>query len=45
MQREFRFNHIGNARLGLQTDPNVDLAQLIATLEAKINNDTLLPIA
>lgn len=82
MQREFRFDHIGNARLGdsahfhvyslnerpdnslglnlisrlstnaegiaeslgLQADPNVDLAQLIATLEAKISNDTLLQI-
>ncbi len=82
MQREFSFEHIGNARLGdsaqfhvyalnkeqnnsfrlnlsvrlstnsdgiaeslgLQADPNIDLAQLIATLESKISTDTLLQI-
>lgn len=83
MRREFRFDHIDNARLGdsahfhvyslkeqqdnslqlnlisrfstdadgiaaslgLQTDPNIELAQLIANLEAKINNDSRLIIA
>ncbi|MCB8924279.1 MAG: hypothetical protein H6652_01480 [Ardenticatenaceae bacterium] len=82
MQREFRFDHIGNARLGdsahfhiyslnkqsnslrlnlisrlstsadgiaeslgLQADPNVELEQLIATLESKISENTLLQIA
>jgi hypothetical protein len=82
MQREFKFDHIGNARLGdaahfhiysldrqansfrlnlisrlstsadgiaeslgLQADPNVELEQLIATLESKINDKTLLQIA
>lgn len=83
MQREFKFDHISQARLGdaaqfhvytlgnqsanslrltlssrlstnstgiaeclgLQADPNVELAQLIAKLEVKISNETLLQLA
>ena len=83
MRREFRFDHIGDARLGdsahfhvcslgkrhddsfqlnlmsrlstnadgivaclgLQADPNVELAHLIASLESRISSDTLLTIA
>ncbi len=83
MQREFKFDHIGNSRLGdtaqfhiyslenqqnatlrlnlssrlstdsngiaeclgLQADPNIDLEHLIARLEAKIGDHTLLQIA
>ena len=82
MQREFRFSHIGDARLGdsahfhvysleerlpeslqlnlmsrlstnadgiiaclgLQADPNIELAQLIGRLESKLSSDTLLNI-
>lgn len=82
LQREFKFDHIGHARLGdsahfhiyslnrqanlfrlnlisrlstdangiaeslgLQGDPNVELEQLIAALESKISDNTLLQIA
>jgi hypothetical protein len=37
-------NGIDSSR-GLQADPNVELAQLIARLESKITDDTLLTIA